>query len=135
MTLTELALQLRPLIEKAAQSLPDDEASKGVVLHRGLKGDGSLIKAGTRINFNGILKRAAVDIWDTPENAPDKAPTLWEDVPYKDGFRIIPNVITGGQKFSKGEKGWWGNALKESTLDNNTWTPDTNPEFWIESVK
>lgn len=135
MTLTELAMQLRPLIEKAAQSLPDDEASKGVVLHCGLKGDGSLIKAGTRINFNGVLKRAAVDLWDTPENTPDKAPTLWEDVLYKDGFRIIPNVITAGLKFSKGEKGWWGNVLKESTLDNNTWTPKEKPEFWIDANK
>lgn len=135
MTLIEKACRLRPIIEKAAQSLDDKTASKAPSLFGKLKCDGSLIKSGTRIQWGNVLKRAAVDLWDTPENAPDKAPTLWEDVLYKDGFKIIPDVITAGLKFSKGEKGWWGNVLKESTIDNNTWTPDTNPEFWIDSGK
>lgn len=132
MTLTELALKLRPLIEKSAQSLPDNEASIAVILHGKLKGDGQLIKAGTRINWKGSLKRAASDLWDRPENNPDNAPALWEDVLYKDGIRIIPPVITAGLKFAKGEKGWWGDKLKESLIDNNVWTPETNPEFWKE---
>lgn len=135
MTLTELALKLRPLIEKSIQSLPDNEASVAITLHKELKGDGQLIKAGTRINWKGSLKRAASDLWDRPENTPDKAPTLWEDVPYKDGIRIIPKVITAGLKFSKGEKGWWGDRLKESLIDNNVWTPETNPEFWKDVQK
>ena len=89
-----------------------------------------LIKVGTRINWNGTLKRAAVDLWDTKENNPDNAPTLWEDINYRAGHRIIPEVITAGVVFTKGETGWWREVLKRSTIDNNVWTPDAYPEGW-----
>lgn len=54
------------------------------------------------------LKRAAVDLWDNEANTPDAAPTLWEDIDYRDGIRVIPETITVGLAFAKGEKGWWG---------------------------
>ena len=98
----------------------------------GLKGDGSLVKSGTRINWNGVVKRAAVDLWDTETNNPDNAPTLWENLAYIDGIRIIPEVITVGTAFSKGEQGWWNGALYESQADNNVWTPDAYPAYWEE---
>lgn len=98
-----------------------------------LKGDGSLVKAGTRINWNGILKRAAADLWDRAENAPDKAPSLWEDIAYKDGIRIIPDVITVGTAFQKDELGWWGEDLYRSVYEGeNVWTPAEHPAFWQE---
>ena len=50
MTLIELARKLRPIIEQAAQSLDDKTASEGAELFPALKQDGSLVKAGTRIN-------------------------------------------------------------------------------------
>lgn len=89
-----------------------------------------LIKAGTRINWNGTLKRAAVDLWDTEDNNPDNAPVLWEDILYRAGHRIIPDVITVGLAFSNGETGWWGEVLKRSKADNNVWTPDQYPDYW-----
>ena len=90
-----------------------------------------LIKAGTRINWNGTLKRAAVDLWDTEENNPDNAPTLWEDIMYKAGIRIIPEVITAGTAFTKDELGWWNDKLYKSLIDNNVWTPDAYPAGWV----
>lgn len=90
-----------------------------------------LIKAGTRINWNGTLKRAAVDLWDTEENNPDNAPALWEDIMYKDGIRVIPEVITVGTAFAKDEQGWWNNILYKSLIDNNVWTPEQYPEGWL----
>ena len=71
------AVKLRALVEQAAASLPDREASEGAALFPKMKYGGSLIKAGTRINWSGVLKQAAVDLWDTPENNPDSAPALW----------------------------------------------------------
>ena len=124
------ALRLRAIVEQAAASLPDKEASEGAALFPRLKGDGSLIKAGTRINWNGTLKRSSVDLWDTAENNPDNAPTLWEDIAYKDGVRIIPETITVGTAFAKGERGWWKDALYESLIDSNVWTPDAYPAGW-----
>lgn len=127
----EEARALRALIEQAGDSLPDKEASQGPVLMRRLKGKGALIKAGTRINWHGVVKRAAVDLWDTPENTPDSALSLWEDLAFKDGWRIIPKVITAGLAFQPGEKGWWEDALYESIHPTaNTWTPEEYPPAW-----
>lgn len=78
----------------------------------------------------GTIKRAASDLWDTAQNTPDAAPALWEDIAYKQGFRIIPETITAGLAFSKGEKGWWQDELYESLLAANVWNPSVNPDGW-----
>lgn len=89
-----------------------------------------LIEHGTRINWNGALKRAAVDLWDLEQNNPDNAPALWEDIRYRSGHRIIPEVITVGLAFSRGETGWWGDVLYRSKVDNNVYTPEQYPGNW-----
>ena len=124
------ALRLRAIVEQAAESLPDKEASEGASLFPRLKQDGSLVAAGTRINWNGNLKRATVDLWDTAQNTPDAAPDLWEDIAYRKGFRLIPETITAGLAFSKGEKGWWQDELYESRIAANVWNPSVNPDGW-----
>ena len=124
------AEQLRPIIEQAAQSLDDKTASEGAELFPALKQDGSLVKAGTKINWNGAVKKAAVDLWDTVENNPVNAPTLWQDIAYKQGIRIIPNVITVTTQFAKGEQGWWHDEVYESLIDANVYTPEQYPAGW-----
>lgn len=130
MNLIELAQKLRLIIEQAAASLDDKTASTAETLFPRLKGDGSLIPAGTRINWHGTLKRAAVDLWDTEANAPDHAPTLWEDIAYKQGHRIIPEVITATAAFGLDELGWWGDTLYRSTISANVYTPAAYPAGW-----
>ena len=110
--------------------LNDAEASVVTAIYPTLKQDGQLVKAGTRINWYGQLKRAAVDLWDTIENNPDNAPVLWEDINYKDGYRIIPDVITVGTAFALGERGWWNGVLYESRMAANVYTPDEYPGGW-----
>lgn len=124
------AEKLRSLIEQASVSLPDKEASEGAELFPKLKADGSLVSAGTRINWNGILKRAAVDLWDTAENNPDNAPILWEDLAYREGYRMIPETITVTNAFVLDECGWWKNTLYKSLLDNNVYNPDQYAAGW-----
>lgn len=124
------ALKLRALVEQASASLPDKEASEGAKLFPRLTEGGALVKAGTRINWNGTLKRAAVDLWDRPENNPDNAPTLWEDIAYREGYRIIPETITATLAFAKDECGWWKDKLYESFRDGNCYNPDVTPEWW-----
>lgn len=130
MTLIELAQKLRPIIEQAAASLDDKTASTAETLFPRLKADGSLIHAGTRINWHGTLKRAAADLWDTEANDPDHAPTLWEDIAYRQGHRIIPEVITAHAAFVKDELGWWGETLYKSCIPANVYTPDQYPAGW-----
>ena len=129
------AQTIRGFIETAAEGLDDATASQAPTLFPSLKEDGSLVSVGTRINWKGVVMRAAVDLWDTEPNNPDNAPTLWEDLAYIDGIRIIPDVITAGTAFSKGEQGWWNGALYESQADNNVWTPDAYPAYWEEVTK
>ena len=124
------AIRLRGIVEQAAASLDDAVASTAPTLFPRLKQDGALVKAGTRINWNGTIKRAAVDLWDTAENTPDAAAALWEDIAYRDGWRIIPAALTVGTAFSKGERGWWGDTLYESLVDSNVYTPEAYPGNW-----
>lgn len=127
----EEAMKLRSIVEMAAVSLDDKTASEGATLFPRLQQDGSLIKTGTRINWHGIIKRAAVDLWDRVDSTPDEAPSLWEDIAYREGYRIIPATITVGTAFAKDELGWWGDTLYRSIYEGaNVWTPEQYPNAW-----
>lgn len=127
------AIQLRAVIEQAAQTLDERTVSAVPELCRTLKQNGSLIRSGTRINWNGRIKKAGSDLWDTEANDPDHAPSLWADIAYRDGYRIIPGTITVTTAFSKGEKGWWTDGkLYESKVDNNVYTPAQYADNWNE---
>ena len=130
MTYIEQARKLRPIIEQATESLDDKDASESVELFPHLKGDGSLIKAGTRINWNGVLKQAAVDLWDTDDNTPDNAQTLWADIAYREGIRVIPETIMAAQAFALDELGWWNGHIYRSTIAANVYTPDQYATGW-----
>ena len=137
----ELAEKSRPLTESEISRLfimqnintvitDDATASRAVEFHPEMQYDDSLIPAKTRINWHGTLKRSVVDIWDRKENNPDNAPNLWEDIAYRDGFRIIPEVITATLAFSEGEVGWWGDKLYRSKVNGNVYTPAVYPANW-----
>lgn len=126
----EKAYALRAVIEKAAASLSDADASMSVELFPKLKQDGSLVEAGTRINWNGKVKKNGAALWDTAENDPDHAPTLWADLDYRDGIRVIPETITTITQFSEGELGWWGDVLYRSKVNGNVYTPEQYAPNW-----
>ena len=126
----ELFQNLHSVVDLSRKMVDDKTASLAPELYDPLQEDGHLVENGTRINWNGTLKRAAVDLWDAKENNPYNAPTLWEDINYRAGHRIIPDVITVGLAFSNGETGWWGNVLMRSKADNNVWTPEQYPDYW-----
>ena len=128
----EEALRLRSIVEQAVTSLDDKTASTATTLFPRMQYDGSLIKAGTRIKWGKVLKRASVGLWDTEQNNPDNAPTLWEDIAYRDGYRIIPEVITATLAFSEGECGWWEDKLYRSKVNGNVYTPAVYPDNWEE---
>ena len=124
------AERLHRTIMAGIATISDQQASEGVELFPKLKQDGALINAGTRINWNGVLKRAAVDLWDTEENTPDNVPALWEDIAYREGYRIIPETITATLAFAKDECGWWKDVLYRSLIDGNVYTPDQYAAGW-----
>lgn len=119
-------------VKAVRENTDDKNASRGVALYPTLKADNSLIKAGTRINHGGVLFKAAVDLWDREENNPENAPTLWEEIQYHEGIRIIPEVITAAGAFAKDELGYWkadGKTYK-SLIEANVYTPAAYPAGW-----
>lgn len=127
---TDMVTAMLGTMDKAGALLDDAQASTVVTLYPAYPADGSLVTSGTRINWRGQLKRAAVDLWATEENSPDNAPVLWEDINYRDGYRVIPETITAGTAFAKDELGWWRDMLYRSLIDANVWTPDAYPSCW-----
>lgn len=130
MTPQEKARQLRPLLVSAADSLSDQEISQCPEFAHKMSYDGSLIEYKTRINWNGQVKMAAQNLWDTEQNNPDNAPDLWTDIDYVDGIRRIKENMTAGEAFSEGEKGWWKGGIYESTYNGNVYTPEQYPDGW-----
>lgn len=126
----EHARKLRQLLVKASESLTDKEASEGVELFPKMKYDGGLIRYLARINWNGVIKMAAVDLYDTVENNPDNAPNLWTDIAYKDGYRFIKANMSAAEAFAQGEYGWWEDELYESLIAANVYTPASYPAGW-----
>ena len=126
----EEARAWRAQLEKALPAVPDKDASGCVDIYPTLKQSGGLIKAGTRINWGGWLKQATVDLWDTEANDPDHAPDLWVKILYKDGVRVIPDVISAAEAFGKDELGWWGGAIYKSKIPANVHTPEQYPDGW-----
>ena len=126
----EEARTWRAQLEKVLPAVPDKDASGCVDLYPTLKQGGKLIRAGTRINWGGWLKQATVDLWDTEENDPDHAPDLWVKILYKDGVRVIPDVITAAEAFGKDELGWWDGAIYKSKIPANVYTPEQYPDGW-----
>lgn len=121
-------------VVKLRSGATDAQASTAVGLYPTMHYTGELVMGGARINWNGKLKRAAVDLWDTEANNPDNAPSLWEDVAYYNGYRIIPETITATLAFSLGEIGYWplDGKFYESKRDGNTFPPSVTPEWWKE---
>ena len=128
------AIAFRRQIEKAAIHLDDKAASESPDFYEHMKYDGKAISAGTRINFEGVLYKAAVTLWDTEENNPHFAPSLWEKINYHNGVRVIPEVITVTTAFAKDELGYWeadGKTYK-SLINANVYTPAAYPQGWEE---
>ena len=119
-------------IRKTVNSLdiPDATASRMAEYFPELTGDGSLIKAGTKINWGGQLKKAAVDLWDTAENSPDNAPTLWADIAYREGIRIAPETFTATNAAAMDELMWFGEHIYRSGMAGNVYTPEQAPGVW-----
>lgn len=128
------AIAFRNQILTAAAVIDDKGASMVPDFYSDLKYLGGLVLAGTRINHNGKLYKAAVDLWDREDNNPDNAPSLWEKINYHNGVRVIPEVITVTTAFAKDELGFWeadGKTYK-SLINANVYTPAAYPQGWEE---
>lgn len=130
MSVLAQAREIRRAMDKICTQASDAAASAAAAAFPRLRYDGSLICAGSRIFWKGSVLKAAQDLWDTRENDPDHAANLWAQLNYRDGYRIIPEVIPLTEAFAQGEPGWWEDGLYVSLKDGNVYTPGQYPAYW-----
>ena len=125
------AIRYRRMIEQSAAGLSDKDVSTAPEMLPRMRYKGAVIEAGTRINWNGMVKSAAVTLWDREDSNPDNAPNLWRDIDYRNGIRVIPERISVTEAFHKGEEGIDdADVIWISLYDNNVYTPVQYPPNW-----
>lgn len=80
--------------------------------------------------FSGKLYRCNLDHTSQETWKPDVSPSLWTQIMYRDGIRIIPDMIESTQSFALDEIGWWGDDLYKSLIDANVYTPEQYSDAW-----
>lgn len=123
MDLIELARKLRPIIEQAAQSLPDETALNAVALFP--KWDSATTYySGQRVRCNGTLYSCLQAHTAQEDWAPEAAPSLWAKVLIPDPDTIpeweqpdSTNPYMTGDQVTHNGKTW------VSDIDNNVWEP------------
>lgn len=124
MTLIELAKKLRPLIEKAAQSLGDADALEAVCLYPKWSGNGVKYTTGSRVRDEGTLYTVLQGHTSQSEWRPKDAPSLFAKVLIPD-----PDIIPEWEQpdstnpYSKGDRVMHNGKLWESDYDSNVWEP------------
>lgn len=121
----EKARVLRPLIERAAASLTDEDALDGVELFPAWTA-GVAYKADERIRYGGKLFRCvqahtAQDGWE-----PDTTPALWTEVAAPGEIPVWRQPTGAQDAYSKGDRVHYPDAdgaVYVSTVDNNVWEP------------
>ena len=119
-----MARRLRPLIEAAAQSLPEADALDGVELYPAWIGDGRLYSLGFRVQYGGILYSVLIEHNSQPDWTPDAAHSLFAQVLIPDP-EVIPEWVQPGSTnpYAKGDKVTHNGKTWISDLDGNVWEP------------
>ncbi len=135
MSYTDVARRLRPLIETAAQTLPDAEALDGVELYPAWNGDGRHYEAGFRVRDNGILYTVLQDHDTQPAWRPADAPSLFARVLIPDP-EVIPDWIQpdSTNPYHQGDKVKHNGKTWQSLVDGNVWEPGApgTESLWTE---
>ena len=132
MTPQEKARHLRPLIERAAVSLSDEDALEAVELFPAWAAD-TAYAADDRIRYEGKLYRCVQAHTSQAEWTPDATPALWTEVA-KPGEIPVWRQPTGAQDaYMIGDKVHYPTAddpVYESLIDNNVYSPEAYPAGW-----
>ena len=116
---------LRALIEKAAASLPDEDALTAVELFATWQPDAAYA-AGDRIRYSGKLYRVVQSHTSQADWTPDITPALYTEVA-EPGTIPVWRQPTGAQDaYMTGERVRYPDEDGEvwiSTVDNNVWEP------------
>lgn len=123
MTFIELALKLRPIIEKAMQSLDIEEALQAVTLYPKWE-SGVQYEVGYRVRYNDVLYSVTIAHTSQDDWTPDVAPSLFAQVLIPDE-EVIPEWIQPGatNAYALGDKVTHNGKTWVSDYANNVWEP------------
>lgn len=131
-TLVDLAVKLRPFIEKAALSLDDEDALEAVQLFPRWD-DSAEYKVGDKVRLQNVLYRCLQDHIAQPTWSPIAAPSLWAKVLIPD-TEVIPEweQPDSTNAYQIGDKVTFEGKTYESVVANNIWSPAAYPAGWKE---
>lgn len=119
------ARHLRPLIERAAVSLPDEDALEAVELFKAWQAD-TEYAADERIRYDGKLYRCVQSHTSQTEWTPDQTPALWTEVALPGEIPVWRQPTGAQDAYMTGDKVHYPDAdgaVYVSTVDNNVWEP------------
>ena len=125
MTPQEKARQLRPLIEKAATSLPDEDALEAVELFKAWY-SGIAYLAGERVRYEGKLYRCEQAHTSQVGWEPPVTPALWTEVAEPGEIPVWKQPTGAQDAYMTGDKVWYperDTTVWESTMDYNVYQP------------
>ena len=132
MTYAERARALRPYIEKAAVSLPDEDALQAVELFPQWVVDYAYA-VDERLQYNGVLYRVIQAHTSQADWAPDKTPALFVVVSLDEWPEFVQP--TGAHDaYKKGDKVTFEGKHYISLIDANVYSPTAYPAGWQEQA-
>lgn len=134
MDVVEKARRLRQKIEELAGTMTDAEAIEYPELYPEWMGDGVVYKAGTRVQYDGVLYSILQNHISQADWSPDKAASLFAKVLAEDG-KILPwEQPDSTNAYQIGDKVYFDGKVYESVIANNVWSPSDYPAGWKEVV-
>lgn len=133
-TLVDLAIKLRPFIEKASIALDDSDALEAIQLFP-LWNDSASYEVGDRVRFQNVLYKCLQAHIAQPTWTPIAAQSLWAKVLIPD-----PDIIPEWEQpdstnaYQIGDKVRFEGKVYESTIANNVWSPAAYPGGWREVI-
>ena len=132
MTYTERARALRPYIEKASVSLPDEDALQAVELFPQWV-TGHAYAVDERLQYNGVLYRVIQAHTSQADWMPDITPALFVAVSLDEWPEFVQP--TGAHDaYKKGDKITFNGKHYISLIDENVYSPASYPAGWQEQA-
>ena len=124
MNYVEKARTLRPLIEKAVNSLDDQDAIIAINLFAEWRGDGELYNEGDKVRYEELLYKCLQEHTSQSSWNPKQALSLWARVLIPDPD-VIPEWVQpeSTNPYMKGDKVKHNSKTWVCNIDNNVWEP------------
>lgn len=122
MNYIEHARALRPIIEKAMQSVDGQEALDAVELYPAWAA-GVSYPVGIKVRFGGVLYRCLTAHTSQEDWLPDVSPSLWAKVLVEEGEILPWEQPDSTNPYMMGDKVTHNGTTWVSDIDGNIWEP------------